>query len=88
MSRLGANLEQLQALATALQRAGERVTAVESALTRSAQQPTMWMGPDADRFRGEWAQVSQKLRAGVEALAATRQRVDANVSQQREASGS
>lgn len=87
MSRLGANLEQLQALGTALQRAGERVATVESSLTRSVQQPEMWMGPDADRFRGEWAQISQRLRSGAESLGTTRQKVEANLAQQREASG-
>lgn len=88
MSRLGANLEQLQALGTALQRAGERVTTIESTLARSVQQPDMWMGPDADQFRGEWTQISQKLRSGAEALGVTRQKVEANLAQQREASGS
>jgi uncharacterized protein YukE len=53
MNRLGADVEALQRLATALQRKAEQIDRLTQTFDRAVAN-TSWTGPDADAFRSKW----------------------------------
>lgn len=50
----GMNVEEVRQMSTQLREAAEEITRIEQELT-SGLEGVDWTGPDADRFRGQWA---------------------------------
>jgi uncharacterized protein YukE len=50
----GADVAQLRSLSDQLARSAEQLDQIRSALTAQITTSTAWVGPDAERFRGEW----------------------------------
>lgn len=50
----GMNVEEVRGMARQLRDAAEEITRIEQELT-SGLEGVDWTGPDADRFRGQWA---------------------------------
>ena len=50
----GMNVEEVRRMSTQLREAAEEITRIEQELT-SGLEGVDWTGPDADRFRGQWA---------------------------------
>ena len=50
----GMNVEEVRRMSAQLREAAEEITRLEQELTRGLEDVD-WTGPDADRFRGQWA---------------------------------
>lgn len=50
----GMNVEEVKRMSGQLRDAAEEITRIEQELTRGLEDVD-WTGPDADRFRGQWA---------------------------------
>lgn len=50
----GMNVEEVRAMARQLHDAADEITRIQEELTRGLEDVD-WTGPDADRFRGQWA---------------------------------
>ena len=50
----GMNVEEVRRMSAQLREAAEEITRIEQELTRGLEDVD-WTGPDADRFRGQWA---------------------------------
>ncbi|HJG92072.1 MAG TPA: WXG100 family type VII secretion target [Brachybacterium massiliense] len=48
------NVEEVRRMSAQLREAAEEITRIEQELTRGLEDVD-WTGPDADRFRGQWA---------------------------------
>jgi hypothetical protein len=88
MSFYGADVEQLRALATALDRSSADIDSVRSRIDGMIGS-SPWRGPDADRFRDEWRERdAADLRRASEALSTQARRARDNARDQEQASGS
>lgn len=68
MTRLGADVDQLERTADEFDRLSDRLVSSRSALTTTLGNVT-WLGPDADRFRSAWRTSSgPKMQRGAELL--------------------
>ena len=50
----GMNVEEVRRMSAQLREAAEEITRIEQELARGPEDVD-WTGPDADRFRGQWA---------------------------------
>ena len=86
MAQLGADVEQLDALAQTLHREADRIEHARSRLTAALRAVT-WNGPDADRFRARWHSTeARRLAEVVAALHDRAQHVKAQAAEQHRAS--
>lgn len=84
---VGADVAELRELATALDRASERLVAVHGDLTRRTDASRYWLGPDAARFRERWrSSDALRLRRVAMALAEQADRLRRNADEQERAS--
>jgi len=83
----GADIEQLNHLATQLNSKASDIQGVISQLT-SAINSVQWQGPDANKFKSDWQghHVAQ-LKSVVQALQDASQKAKSNAQQQQQASG-
>lgn len=80
MTMYGADVDQLRSLAAHLDRAADQLDAHRTVLGSAIQQ-TQWLGPDAERFRGEWqarhsARVAESARLIRDTAATVRRNAD------------
>jgi uncharacterized protein YukE len=86
MTMYGADIATLRSLAAQLDRAADQLDGHRTFLGNAIQQ-SAWLGPDADRFRGEWqGQLSTRVAASARLLRETAATVRQNADQQERAS--
>jgi len=86
MVMYGADVAALRQLASRFNGAAQQLHAVRAALSRVLAEVS-WTGPDAARFRSEWAELESRLAraaAGIEGGAAS---LTSNASEQEQTSG-
>jgi WXG100 family type VII secretion target len=67
VSTVGGNLDDLTQLASTLRESAQRITEIRAALDRVVAS-TVWTGPAAIRFRGDWQRFAPALARLTEAL--------------------
>lgn len=86
MTMYGADIATLRSLATQFDRAADQLDAHRIFLGNAVQQ-SAWLGPDAERFRGEWrGQYSARVAASARLLRETAATVRKNADEQERAS--
>jgi Proteins of 100 residues with WXG len=86
MAIWGADVEQLRTLGTKLQAGASTIEQERSNLTRLLDS-TVWKGPDADHFRGEWSGAhTSALNQVIQALKDAGQKATRNANEQDQAS--
>lgn len=86
MGMVGADVDQLRALARTLGQAADRLESMTGTVTNMLGQ-TAWRGPDADQYRSDWRSSSMgQVRAAVAALREAAAAVNRNAAAQEAAS--
>ncbi len=85
MTVLGAEVEQLEALAGGFSTEGRRLDAAEAAITASLQ-TVVWTGPDADAFRTRWRRMAPTVKSIAGTMRELSEAVRTQAHQQRAAS--
>ena len=84
----GADVEQLRQLSRSLAQHAEELQSIRARLG-SRVEAVSWLGPDADRFRGDWNErLAVSLSAAARALNEASNQAETNARQQEQASGS